>query len=214
MNLLQQIKNIAEEEGFATITGFVNHWIQNGGSFYTLRDWLMLEKGLIKSRITIWKSLRPFLTLPYSREDQFWYKWNSIAKAKGFKDIPDMVRKLNLKKTSRKQVAKEFAILITNVDKFVYSLAKKRKIYSGPQQITQLRPYIKKERHKVKRNKNGMVRCDSSKIWDDKLKKYGFRSLRDAVWRLRLKKYNQTQMAQLFGVTARTFRNRLRRNDL
>ncbi len=209
--LVQRVKKIAKEEGFKSIEEFINAWISGGQTFQSLQEWLNLEKGMEVQRPPVWIAFRPYLTIPYSHKDQFWYKWNAIAKAKGFKDPKHMVEVLRQRKLCQKEMAEELGIYPSAVRRVLTELSKDR--IEG--QVIPKRKYVRKKiKYRVSRDKNGVAQKPSREDWQRRLKNHGFRSLKDAVWRLKKSGYKQEYMANLLGISARGLRNRLKRAGL
>jgi hypothetical protein len=206
---LDKFKKIAETEGFTSLEEFVNEWVQNGGTFSSLQEWLMLNYSMEYCMATVWRILRNYLTIPYTHEDQFWYKWNAIAKAKGFKDPKHMIERLRKRKLCKEEIAEELGVIPSALNPIVKRLVQDR--IEG--HIVPKRKYERKK-FKITQDKNGISFKKSRGRWREQLKKHGFRSLRDAIWRMKKKGLNYIQMAEVMEVSIRGFRYRRRRAGL
>jgi len=207
--LKDTVKRIAKEEGYKSITEFINAWIKGGETFYSLRDWLALEKGVDKHVVTIWLLFRDHLTIPYGYEDQFWYKWDAVAKAKGFKDASHMVYIFRKRKLCLDEMAEEINLSRGSTAKTIKRLSQER----AEGKIVPKRQYIRHQ-YRQSRDRNGISHKSRREVWRQKLAKYGFRSLRDAVWRFRKRGMTYVEMAKLLEITDRDFRYRRRRAGL
>jgi hypothetical protein len=206
---LDKFKKIAETEGFTSLEEFVNEWVQSGETFASLREWLMLNKDMNISKTLIWKTLRKYLTIPYTHEDQFWYKWNAISKVKGFKNPKHMIEVLRKRKLCNAEMAEEIGVTSEALKPVIKHLLQER--IEG-----KIIPKRKYERRyfKMSRDADGISFRDARDSWRKRLREYGYRSLKDAIWRLKRKGYNLEDMAKLFGTTPRNFRYRRRRAGL
>lgn len=208
-SLIKQLGPIVRAKGFKTITDFVNDWIKGGQTFSDLRDWLETEKGIKRSVSGIWCSLRPYLTIPYEYEDQFWYKWDAIAQTKGFKNAGHMVHIFKKRKMPTEDIAKELGVGLEEGKKLIKHLSDER--ING--KIIPKRKYVRKK-FKMNRDRNGISHHKRREFWRTKLKKFGFRSLRDAIWRLKKRGYTYREMAKLFEVTIWDLKYRRKRAGL
>lgn len=194
-----KFKNLIESEGYTTITAFVNKWIKDGGTFRTLYEWVIL-KGIDTKYITVWVTLRPYLTIPYSSQDQFWYYWNAVAKSKGYFSAERMLNNLTENLTLR-ETANELDTSPRNV-----LLLIKRIKYYDRKEMPQLRA---RRNNKWHTNKDGFSRIDAKTRWEEALKEKGFRGLRDALRRLRDKGLTFKEIAKELKTTDRNLRFRM-----
>ena len=77
-------------------------------------------------------------------------------------------------------------------------------------QVVPKRKYTKRKKYTVYRDKDGIACRNVREKWRKVFKTYGFRSLKDAMWKLRVRGYRIEDMAKLFGVTLSTFKARVR----
>jgi AraC-like DNA-binding protein len=216
--LRQHIINIAKEKGFNSLTDFINHWIQSGRKFDEIAPWLQLEYGIVfNTKNYAWRLLRDYLTIPYSVEDQFWYKWDAIAKVKGFQNARHMIQMFRNRKLCLTEIAEELGMSSNHASQIIRHILHGRQVTTD----TSKRKYHHHHRWlggkpgpKTK-DRDGISNSHTREHWRKMLDEFGFRSLRDAVDKLRRhQKLNYTEMAQLFGVTARDFRLRRQRAKL
>jgi hypothetical protein len=200
------IIRLAKEKKYNSITDFINSWIQSGETFKSLEDLLKLEYGIRCAHSgNVWKIARNYLTIPYESDDQFWYKWDAIARAKNFKDVQDMLQDFKNRNLHVTELAIELGCSSSTIVPLLRRLSRNR--VKG--QISSKRTYIK--RSPFHKDRDGFCHKSARDRWCSKLEEYGFRSLKDAVWRLRKKGLACKDMAKLFGVTKDDFQYRLRR---
>lgn len=210
--LKEQVMQTAKEQGFNSITDFINAWIQSGETFKSLHDWLQLETGIERQDKTkVWKTFRDFLTIPYGYDDQLRYRWEAIAKIKGFKDIDHMVQTLKNRKLCLREMAEELGTSYHRAGNLLKRLSLCK---FSSQKGGQKRRYIRHSHLLPSKDRDGITSKKCRDHWRNKLAEYGFRSLKDAIQRLKRKKLTYGQMAQLFGVTYRDFLYRRRRAGL
>jgi hypothetical protein len=209
--LREDIKKIAKQRGHKNITSFINAWIKDGQTFDNLRDWLELEYGVNKCRVTVWNTLRGYLTIPYTWEDQFWYKWDSIARTKGFKDAGDMIHIFKKRPMSLAQISEELGLKESyRSSGLVHRLSQER--ING--KVVPKRQYIR-HKFKMSRDRDGITQKQTREAWGEKMKEHGFRSLRDAIWKLKKKRgFSFFEIAKLFNITTRDLLYRRRRAGL
>lgn len=201
---------LAKERGFTSLTDFINDWIKSGGTFSSLRVELRIKYDVDFYITAIWKSCRPYLTIPYTPEDQFWYRWDSVARAKGFRDANHMIKVFQHRKYVIADYSEELGVIRKNIPPLVRRLAQER--VEG--KVVPKRSYRSRVRFIRQRDKDGIVKGPDRAIWRQKLDGFGFKSLREAVWKLKRKGLNYHQMAQIFGVSDRCFRQRRLRAGL
>jgi hypothetical protein len=209
--LKEEFKKVLKAEGFKTITDFINAWVQGGQTFDGLRDWLALTYGIDKDRVTVWKTLRDYLTIPYSYEDQFWYKWDAVARSKKLNDARHMIQVFKKRQLSLDEMAEELGVKGGyGATLLIRRLSQER--VNG--KVVPRRQYIR-HKFKMSRDRDGITQKDRREVWRDKLAKLGFRSLRDAMWRLRQKRgLSYLEIAKIFEISVRDLRYRRRRAGL
>lgn len=205
--LRKKIGKIAKEKSFNNITEFINAWIQKGETFKSLQESLQLEYDIICLPQEIWLLLRNYLTIPYGYEDQFWYRWDAIAKVKGFENAYQMAQNFKRKKLCLREIAEELGTHIGYAHKLMRRLSQIR--ING--QIVPKRTYTKRNRWEKTKDRNGFSQQSCRDKWKEKLTQFGFKSFREAVWKLRREKLSYREMAKLFGISERLFLYRRRR---
>jgi len=209
ITLKQKIKQLAKEEGLKSITEFLNAWIESGETFTSLQERLLLEEDFEVGKTWLWKVLRSYLTVPYDYDDQFWYKWNSIAKSKGYKNPKSMIETYQ-SRFCNAEIAEELGVGIKTAPTLIKRLLQDR-VDGKPIKRRKYKSRIPKN---PSMDRNGIVRKDSREEWNEKLKKYGFRSLRDAIWRMKKRKMSYVEMARALDVKIRVLRSRRRKAGL
>lgn len=199
-SFIEQFQDWIEEEGYTSITDFVNDWIKEGGTFRTLHEWTAL-RGATVVYLTLWTALRKYITVPYSGEDQFWYKWESVAKAKGYSSVETMVK--SLRKYTTAEIARELDIAPTYAKELMRRLS-----YSRKRKVPEKR---KMKKAKPFKTKEGFSREETRKKWEALLKEKKFRSLRHALRILRNKGLSFERIAKELGVAYTTLRMRMDR---
>lgn len=206
----QQIRKVSKEEGFKSVEDFINAWVRGGQTFQSLHEWLTLEKGITRCKATVWNTMRDYLTIPYSSEDQFWYRWEAIAKAKGFKDPKHMIHIFRQRKLCLEEMAEELGVTPNMTPRLIQHLLLNR--VEG--KIIPKRKYKTRRKFKMSRDRDGISFKETRERWRAKLQALGFRSLKDAVWKLKKRGLKKKEMAKVLGVSVRGFRFRMRRAGL
>ena len=183
--------------GTEDIQAFINKWMLNGGNFNTLYQHLIL-RGMEVRYQYVWKKLRPYLTVPYESKDQFLYKWDSLAKTKGFDDITKLMNNYADKYTS-KEIADELGIGLSTAEKL------RRRALSKNRGISPV-----KRKRVTHKDKQGFHRSDYKAQWKARLEALGHTTIREAVYYLRRKGKTFKQIAQALGVTDRCLRYRMK----
>jgi hypothetical protein len=191
-----QFQTLIENLGYKTITEFVNKWISDGETFKSIHEWLLL-KGFEFEYITIYNNLRKFLTIPYDTIDEYFYRWNGIAKAKGYKSVKQMISSL-LGKYTTKEILIEL-----DVDR---GTLRDLKFRLKEQETNPRKPSNKKKQ----RTRDGFSRGSTSEKWRGIWESKGFRGFRDAIQKMRLKGMSYKDISKEFGVTPRDLRIRLK----
>ncbi len=197
-----KFKREIEKEGYQTITAFVNDWIGGGGTFHGIYEWCLLRNIEVKY-LALWMSLRRFLTIPYSYDDQFWYKWTAVAKAKGFDNTDQMVRNY-LRNFTTTEICKELDVSTKYVWDLIGRLRDKRHT-----------PIPNKKRgNRPHKDKEGFVRGPTKIKWKGMIQQIGFRTLKETVIRLREKELTYRQIAEKLGTNPSTLCLRLKQANI
>jgi hypothetical protein len=190
-----QFQTLIGELGYKTITEFINKWISEGGTFQSISEWLLL-RGFEFKFITVYINLRKFLTIPYDIMDQYFYKWNAIAKSKDFDSAQQMVSSL-LSKYTINEITKEL-----NTDRKTFKELRHR--LSDPN----AKPG--KPKSKKHKNRDGFARGSTSENWRSRWEEKGFKGLRDAIQKMRLRGLDFKDIAREFNTTNRNLRYRMK----
>jgi hypothetical protein len=155
-----QFTEYIKSEGWISITDFVNDWIKKGGTFQSLHQHLIL-KDIVFTKETIWANLRKHLTIPYDSPDYFWYKWDSIAKTKGFNSFLKLYEVYKRKLTTA-EMAIELGVDVRTVEVLLNRMEGQNK---------------RKGRHK---DEQGFCKTNVKEKWNKLLKEHGFDTLKEA----------------------------------
>lgn len=195
---IEKFGKLIKIEGFASITEFVNDWIYNGGTFKTMHDWILI-KNIKIDRYTVWLNLRKYLTIPYSQENAFWYKWNSIAKTKGNKSIADLVNKYK-KNLTTLEMSIELGTSVRTMEKLLFK-------------INKLENKKTKKYSKIK-NRDGFTKTNVKRKWEKILGEKGYKTLRNAIKDMQNKGMTTSEMAKELGVAYSTLKRRAIRGNI
>ena len=199
--LIKEVKKLCKRE--QTVENFIDLWIRSGETFKSLYQ-LLLSRGVETNRNSVYKTFRSMLGLPYSTRDAFLYKWNAIARTKGFANAKQMIAFWKKQKYNNRQIAEELGryprgalntkVLIDHI------------LSDGTEiKTSKSHPYPKK------RNEGGFSRKDRAEEWLIKLNDMGFSTFREAVDTWKSRGLNYTDMAKLIGISVRAFRWRRKR---
>ncbi len=199
--LILEIKKVCRRG--QTVENFVNNWIHSGQSFNALYQFL-LSKGVETNRNSVWSTFRPMLTIPYQYSNQFMYKWNAIAKTKGFVNAKQMITLWKKQKYTQILISQELGL----------NLCDSRHISSTIEEILNDGKSFKKGEgsHLPKaKNQDGFARQDRILVWREKLRSLGYESLREALERMETKGMTFLEIAETLGITPRGLRWRKKR---
>lgn len=183
-----------------SVKNFINNWIRSGETFKSLFQFL-ISKGVETNKNSVWRTFRPMLTLPYLYENQFLYKWNSIAKTKGFVNAKQMITSWKEQKYTQAQIATELGLFTCNVGVVIEAILNDGKDFKP----------IRDLKHPKLRNKDGFSRRDFIEIWNKKFEEMGYENLRQAMDGMENDGLNYSDMARKLGISPRAFRWRRRR---
>ena len=195
---IYKFEEVIKKRGYDSITIFVNKWISEGGTFRTLHQFLLLE-NLDFEYYTVWSSLRKYLTVPYDDSSAFWNKWNSIAQAKGFPSLEELM-KIYRKKHTTTEMANELGVTPRTIEYLLIRLDGDR---NAP-----IKDQIR-EKRKSHKDEDGFTKTDVKEKWNKILSEKGFKSLREAADYYMNNKISPEGMANDLGVTERALRARL-----
>lgn len=196
--LISEIQKVCKKG--QSVENFVNNWIRSGESFDSLYQFL-ITRGVQTNKNSVWRTFRPMLTLPYSYKDQFFYKWNAIAKTKGFVTAEQMITSWEEQKYTQKQIADELGLFASNVGPVI------KAILDGGESFKAVRDL----KHAKAQDEDGFSRRDFIEAWDEKLKKMGYENLRQAIEEMKSEGLNYSEMGRSLGISPRAFRWRRRR---
>ncbi len=188
-----RFEEFIKKEGFSSSREFINKWISDGSTFRNLHQRLNLM-GLEVSYVNIWLKLRPLLTVPYQIKDGLWYKWDGIAKTKGFSGAEEMFKVYFTTKTL-KQIAEELGITYQRVKNLATTLNEQTERLKDSPDIT------KRKRKMLNRGTSGIKYPGITEKWKEKLKEKGYTSLEEAVNALRTKGLSHSEMAEFFEMS-------------
>ena len=183
-----------------SVENFINNWFRSGENFGALYQFL-LAKGVQTNKNSVYQTFRPMLTIRYLYKDQFFYKWNSIAKTKGFANAKQMILTWKELKYSNTQMAEELGLFASNLGPVIDAILEDGDTFKKPRNFK-----IPKTR-----NRDGFSAKDHIKLWDDKLKNMGYENLRQAIDDMKSRGFNFSEMAKEFGISPRNFRWRRKR---
>lgn len=183
-----------------SVENFINNWIRSGENFSSLFQFL-ISKGVETNKNSVWKTFRSMLTLPYSYENQFLYKWNSVAKAKGFVNAKQMITSWKKQKYTQAQIAEELGLFPPNVAVIVNAILNDAKTFKPPWD----------HKHLKIRNRDGFSQQNAIKNWNEKLEKVGYENLQKAIEGMKNEGLNYTEMAKKLDISVRAFRHRRKR---
>jgi hypothetical protein len=200
-----QFKELIEEEGYDNITDFINNWIAKGESFESLRQWLIL-KGVNTTYHNVWINLRQYLTAPFDCQSSYDYKWNTIAKTKGYVSLEEMIKDYKTRLTSA-EMAEELGITRRGLNYILCRIDNKGKPfeerYKGARSIG--------EKHKIE---GGFTQISAKKRWEKIVKDKGYNSLTEAVTDMHSKGMNTIKMAEELGVSPKSLKERIQKAEI
>ena len=202
---LIQFKELIKGEGYDDISKFVNDWISNGGTFKTLHQWLLLKDFNIVY-FNVWLNLRKYLTVSFDYDSSFKYKWDSIAKIKGYNTFEDLIKDYKSKYTSA-EMARELGITRRGLNYILTRLENEGKPFED-------RYKSNKSIGEKLVDKDGFTMTDTKEKWDKILKEKGYSSLTEAVTILNSRGLNIPKMAEELGVTQKALRWRIQKADI
>ena len=203
---LQQFRELIEKEGYNDISKFVNDWISDGGSFRTLHQWVLL-KGVDVVYYNIWLNLRKYLTVPFDYDSSYKYKWDSIAKTKGYDTFEELINDYKNKEYTSTEMARELGITRRGLNYILTRLKNEGKSwedrYKGDGKVGQ--KFV---------DKDGFTMTDAKEKWDRILKKKGYNSLTEAVTTLSSRGLNIPRMAEELEVSEKALRWRIQKANI
>jgi len=202
---LIQFKELIKEEGYDDISKFVNDWISNGGTFKTLHQWLLLKDFNIVY-FNVWLNLRKYLTVSFDYDSSFKYKWDSVAKTKGYDTFEDLIKDYQNKYTSI-EMANELGITRRGLNYILTRLRNEGKPfedrYKGDGKIG-----------KKLVNEDGFTMTDTKEKWEKILRDKGFNSFTEAITILNNRGMNIPKMANELEVTEKSLRWRIQKANI
>jgi hypothetical protein len=200
---MDRFERLVIDKGYLNGRHFLNQWIKDGGTFKSLHEWL-LSQGLEYDRYWVWLALRPLLTIPYNYDDAFIYRWNAIAKTKGFESAKSMFAYYTRKKYNKVKIAEIFDTTASNIVKIMHKV----RTHNLSISLRKRKQYSRKKRRM--RSKDGFGKKDVQDKWSEKFKSFGnSRSLREVIWKMQRKNMTPKEMAHVLGVDIRTLYYRL-----
>jgi len=202
---LLQFKELIAQAGYDNITDFINEWVTNGESFNTLQQWLAL-KGIDMSYHNIWINLRQYLTVPFDYQSSFDYKWDNIAKTKGFDSFEELINTYKGRLTSA-EMAEELGITRRGLNYLLRRMENKDKPfedrYKSPQSMG-VKPKIE----------GGFTQITAKKKWEKIVKDKGYDSLSEAIADMQSKGMSIAVMANELGVSAKSLKERILKAEI